>query len=62
MPAKALVDRVGRRKIVNQRHGARAIAAPVEADRRSLPVDPQISGILGVERAFAVSQSGDKGA
>ena len=59
---KALVDRVGCGKVVDQRHGARAVAAPVEADRRPLPVDPQVAGILGVERAFAVPQSGDKGA
>src|SRR3979490_2889057 len=35
---------------------------PVEADRGPLPVDAQIAGILGVERAFAVAQPGDKGA
>src|SRR5882724_6609787 len=60
--AKALVDRIGCGEIVDKRHGTRAVAAPVEADRRPLPVDPQIAGILGIERAFAVSQSGDKGA
>jgi len=41
---------------------ARAVAAPVEADRWSLPVDPQVAGILGVQRAFTVAQAGDEGA
>src|SRR5258705_4941787 len=47
-------------KIIDKRHGPRAAAARVEADRRPLPIDPQIAGVLGIERAFAVSQSGDK--
>ena len=37
---KALIDRIGRGQIVDQRHGARAVAAPVEANRRPLPVNP----------------------
>src|SRR6185312_5626120 len=45
---ESLVDRVGGGQIVDQRHGASAIASPVEADRRSLPVNPQIAGVLGV--------------
>src|SRR6202453_169639 len=59
---EALVDRIGRGQVVDQRHGAGAVAAPVESDRWSLPEDAQVTGILGVEGAFAVSQSGDKGA
>ena len=34
----------------------------VEAERRPLPVDPQVAGVLGVERAFAVAQPADEGA
>src|SRR5262249_11582440 len=29
---------------------------------RSLPIDPEIAGILGVERAFAVAETGDESA
>src|SRR4029077_11657952 len=55
--AEALVDRVGARKAVDQHHGARAFAAPIEADRWALPIDPQTAGILGVKRALAITQS-----
>src|SRR5215475_9787378 len=52
---EALIDRLRRGQVVDQRHGARAVAAPVEADRRALPEDAQVTGILGVERAFAIA-------
>src|SRR6478752_3837826 len=57
---EALVDRVGGGQIIDQRHGARAVATPVEAERGTLPIDAQVTGILGVERAFAVAQAGDE--
>src|ERR1700733_11949861 len=57
---EALVDRVGGRQVVDQRHGARAVAAPVEADRWPLPVDPQVAGVLGVKRSLAVAEPRDK--
>src|SRR5207253_8127939 len=57
---EALIDRLRRGQIVDQRHGARAVAAPVEADRRTLPVDAQVAGVLGVERTLAVTQAGDE--
>ena len=60
--AEALVDRAGVRQVVDQHHGAGAFAADVQADRRALPVDLQIAGILGVEHALAVAQPGDEGA
>src|SRR5438445_4206574 len=56
---KTLVDRIGGRQIVDQHHRARAFAAEVEAERRPLPKDPEIAGVLGVEDAFAVTQPGD---
>src|SRR6516165_4058242 len=59
---KTLVDRIGGRQVVDQHHRARAFAAEVEAERRPLPKDPEVAGVLGVEDAFAVTQSGDHGA
>jgi len=46
---KALIDRVGDRKIVDEHHGARAVAAKIETERGPLPVDPTVAGILGVQ-------------
>src|SRR5205085_6661978 len=34
------------------------LAAEIPADRRTLPVDRQVAGILGVERAFAEAHAG----
>src|SRR6516162_9071552 len=59
---ETLVDRVGGRQVVDQHHRARAFAAEVEAERRPLPKDPEVAGVLGVEDAFAVTQPGDHGA
>src|ERR1700738_451564 len=56
---EALVDRLGGRQAVDQHHGACAFAADIPAERRSLPVDAQVAGILGVERALAVAQPAD---
>src|SRR5262252_8338809 len=58
---KALIDRVGGRKIVDEHHGARAIAAKIKTERGPLPVDPTVAGILGVQHALPVTQTGDPG-
>ena len=50
------------RQIVDQHHGAGAVGAGIEAERRPLPEHPHIAGILGVERAVAVAQAADEGA
>src|SRR6202000_860619 len=55
---EALVDRAGGREIINQRQRARAIPAPIEAERWSLPEHPEVAGVLGVERTFAIAQPG----
>src|SRR5262245_59212736 len=59
---ETLVDRVGGWQVVDQHHRARAFAAEVEAERRPLPKDPEVAGVLGVEDAFAVTQPRDHGA
>src|SRR5713101_2874516 len=59
---ETLVDRFGGRQAVDQHHGAGALAAEIETDRRTLPEDPQVAGILGIERAFAIAQPRDYGA
>src|SRR5262249_5322372 len=59
---KALIDRVGGRKIVDEHHGAHAVAAKIETERGPLPVDPTVTGILGVQHAVPVTQTGDPGA
>src|SRR5262249_59307705 len=42
-------------------HRARAVRAGIKADARSLPEYAQIPGVLGVERAVAITQAADKG-
>src|SRR5262249_10645431 len=59
---EALVHRPGAWQVVDQHHGAGALAAGVETDGRTLPIDPQVSGILGIEHPLAVTQSRDKSA
>jgi hypothetical protein len=41
-----LIDRVGGRKIVDEHHGARAVAAKIETERGPLPVDPRSPAFL----------------
>src|SRR5713101_7054423 len=60
--AEALVHRLRRRQIVDQHHGAGPFAADVPTERGTLPIDPQIAGVLGVQRAFAVTQPADESA
>src|SRR5262245_43110080 len=55
-----LIHRFGGGQMVDQDHGARAFAAPVEADRRALPEHAAVAGVAGVERALAITQSGDE--
>src|SRR5262249_10010715 len=43
-------------------HRARAFAAEVKTERRSLPEHSEVAGILGVEDAFPVTQPCDHGA
>ena len=62
MPPKRSKIAVGPRQVVDQHHGARAVGAGIEAERRPLPEHAQIAGILGVERAVAVAQAADEGA
>src|SRR6516225_8612433 len=55
-------SRVGGRKIVNEHHDARAVAAKIETERGPLPVNPTVAGILGVQHPLPVTQTGDPGA
>src|SRR6188472_2395799 len=57
---EALIDRLGGGQVIDEDHGARAIAAPVEPDRWPLPEHPQIASIACVERALAVAQARDE--
>src|SRR5450631_4075059 len=59
---KSLVDRLGRREAVDQHHGPRALAAEIPSERRPLPEHLEITGILGIEHAFAIAQAAEKGA
>src|SRR6516165_6493145 len=59
--AETLEDRVGAGQVINQHHRARAVRAGIKADARSLPEYAQIPGVLGVERAVAITQAADKG-
>src|SRR5262249_43545986 len=47
---------------VDQHHRAGALATRIPAECGALPIDPQIAGVLGVERALAIAQSADEGA
>src|ERR1700732_1892865 len=58
--AEALENRVGTRQVVDQHHRARSVSAGIEADARPLPEHTQIAGVLGVERAVAITQAADK--
>src|SRR5947209_16642630 len=57
--AKTLINRASGRQAVHQHHGAGAFAAHVPAERRTLPIDAQVARVLGVERAFAITQAAD---
>ena len=57
---KTLVDCLGRRQAVDQHHGPRTLTAEIPSERRALPEHPEIAGILGVEHAFAVTQTAEK--
>src|SRR6202034_100571 len=43
-------------------HGSGAVGARIEAERRPLPVDANVAGILGIEGDIAVTQPADEGA
>jgi hypothetical protein len=58
--AKPAVNRADGREIVDQHHSPVAVAAGVESDRRSLPIDWPASGVAGVHFPFAVPQSSHK--
>src|SRR5271155_1447028 len=53
--AEALEYRLGPRQIVDQHHGAGAVGAGIETDRRPLPEYPQIPGVFCVKRDVAVA-------
>src|SRR3954468_7914598 len=61
-PGKALIDRLGGRQAVDQHHGPGAFAADIPAQRRALPVHPQVTRVLGVEGAFAIAKSANESA
>src|SRR6187551_1459682 len=60
--AEALIDRIGRRQLVNQHHGACAFAAHVEADRRPFPEHAAITGVASIELAIAIAEPDHDGA
>ncbi|SOR30787.1 protein of unknown function [Methylorubrum extorquens] len=60
--AEAAVEVAHGGQVVDEHHGARAVAADIEAERRPLPVDPALPGIAGIERALAEAQAADDGA
>ena len=62
MPPNRSKIALGARQVIDQHHGPGAIGAGVEAERRPLPVDAHIAGILRVERAVAIAQAADKSA
>src|SRR5262245_10812760 len=57
---EALIHRLGRRQLVHEDHCAGAFAAPVESDRWALPEHAAVASVAGIERAFAIAQSGDE--
>ena len=61
-PDIAAVEGERIRQIVDQHHGAGAVAAEIEADRRPLPIDLPLPLGLGMEHAVAVARAGDEGA
>src|SRR4026209_1570846 len=59
---ETLIDRSGRRQVIDEHHRARAFAAIVEADRRAFPEHAAVARILCVKLAVAVAQANDNGA
>src|SRR5690606_9562947 len=55
--AKSLIDFRGIAEIVDKDHGLRRFGAGVVANRRALPEDLVIAGILRIEHALAVAQT-----
>src|SRR3984893_14331022 len=55
---RRLIDGIRGWKTVHEHHGAGSVAAEIEAKRRALPIHPKVAGILGIENAFPVTQSG----
>src|SRR5690349_18093978 len=58
-PEVALIERVDRRKVVDQHHCPVAIGAEIEADGRSLPIDLMLASVLGIKHALAVTDAAD---
>src|SRR3954470_23248688 len=58
---EAPVEGVRRRHVVDEHHRARAFAAEIEPDRRTLPIDRPLPDVAGVEPALAVAQAADEG-
>src|SRR5208337_110277 len=58
VPAK---DRIRRGQIIDKHHGAIAIGTSIEAERRALPEDLQITGVAGIHHTFAIAQAADEG-
>ena len=49
-------------KVVHEHHDLGALTAEVVADAWTLPEHPVVSGVLGIERAFAIAQAGNQSA
>src|SRR6185437_1449546 len=61
-PCIGIKDLARALQIVDQDHGLGAIGPEIVAERWTLPIDFKTARVLGVERAFAIAQSGDEGA
>ncbi len=57
---EALVDLVWRAQVVDQHHDLGAFRPGIPADRRPLPVDAVLPGILRIKHALAIAQAGDE--
>src|SRR3990172_3174613 len=49
-------------KIVYEHHGFRTLGAEVVADGGTLPINPVVAGVFGIERAFAIAEARNEGA
>ena len=61
-PAETPEDGERTRQVIDQHHGAVAVAAEVEADRGALPVDRALAVELRVDHAVAIADAADEGA
>src|SRR3990172_7713106 len=59
-PGISLKNFSRRAEIVNQHHGFGAVAAEIVTERGPLPVDFEVAGVAGIERALAIADAGDE--